>query len=234
MAWIDALDLLDKELMVWLNYDGAPWTDIFWWHFSQKLTWAASTVALIATFALRYRHHWRLFVVATVVAALVVAAADQISSGLIKDLVERPRPSRHPVVSQLLYYVGDYRGGRFGFVSSHAANSFALSTMLWMMFRGAWLRTTLLLWAVANCYSRIYLGVHYPCDIIGGAVVGIAVGVAGYYGLRAVRRSAWCAAHDTDLTHHEDISYSREPWILTLSVWLTVALLASVATLALI
>ena len=228
---IEILDRWDQQLMVWLNYDGTPWADAFWYAFSYKWTWVAAGLAVLAALTLRFRHNWRRLLLAVVAVALVVAVCDQISSHLIKPLVMRPRPSHQPLIQDLLHYVNGYRGGRYGFVSSHAANSFGVCVLLMQIFRGRIFRTTLLLWTLANCYSRIYLGVHYPGDILGGTVVGIA---AGYAVALLYRRLAYAPAvrrHDTELSREEDLGYASEPWTVTATVWLTVLFLALFAAL---
>jgi len=113
----------------------------------------------------------------TILAALVaVALSDQLSSGLLKPLVCRPRPSH--VLEGVRLLAG--RGGRYGFPSSHAANIFSAWIVLGL--RHPRLKVTLAVIPLAVAYSRVYVGVHYPLDVIGGAVLGLAVGL-GLVGL---------------------------------------------------
>ncbi|MDR2407686.1 MAG: phosphatase PAP2 family protein [Bacteroidales bacterium] len=114
--------------------------------------------------------------------ALSIVFSDQIS-GFIKDKVERLRPSYNTEISHQLhlhvYRDGTvYKGGKYGFVSSHAANSFALALLMIYFFRPIHrhIRWLFLLWAIIFSYTRIYLGVHYPGDIICGALVGLCCG----------------------------------------------------------
>lgn len=195
---ISLLDQWDKQLMLLLNYDGGSWLDQFWFIYSGKWTWIPLYVLLVVFMTLkckRDRQHifWKHLSLLIILTALLITLSDQISSGIIKQLVERPRPSHAPGVMELLHYVGDYRGGQYGFVSSHASNSIAialwLSHLLWhksspLSFRlfprihwsaeqrYAIMAIVLIAWALLNCYSRIYLGVHYPGDILGGLLVG--------------------------------------------------------------
>jgi undecaprenyl-diphosphatase len=92
-------------------------------------------------------------------------------------MVERPRPSHNPEMAGLVHIVNDYRGGQFGFVSSHAANFFGVATFLSSQFKNYKWSFVLLGWAALISYSRIYLGVHYPLDIICGAVLGAVIGI---------------------------------------------------------
>jgi undecaprenyl-diphosphatase len=109
-----------------------------------------------------------------IILALIVTIilCDQISSGLFKPFFARLRPSRDPSLTGLVQLVGEYRGGKYGFISSHAANSFGLAMFITLLFKRKALSLFMFVWAFINAYSRIYLGVHYPGDIIGGIVVG--------------------------------------------------------------
>ena len=105
--------------------------------------------------------------------ALTITFADQVCAGLIRPVVERLRPANpENPISDLVHVVNNYRGGRYGFPSCHASNSFGLAFFLVFLFRKQWLSLFILLWATLNCYTRIYLGVHYPGDLIVGAVIG--------------------------------------------------------------
>jgi undecaprenyl-diphosphatase len=119
-----------------------------------------------------------------VVIGLAVGAADFIASGILKDLVARPRPTRVPELEGVLHLVNDYRSGQYGFVSSHAANTMAVALLFSLIWRNKIATFGLMLWVAANCYSRMYLGVHYPTDILGGLIVGSLVAVVGFWGLR--------------------------------------------------
>jgi undecaprenyl-diphosphatase len=110
---------------------------------------------------------------------ITVALSDSISV-LIKNLVERPRPSRNPEIANLVHIVNDYRGGMYGFVSSHAANFFGVATFLSHQFKHYRWSIFLFVWAIVVSYSRIYLGVHYPLDIIFGAILGALIGIQCY------------------------------------------------------
>ena len=106
--------------------------------------------------------------------ALTVLFADQITSSIMKPFFERWRPSRDPELGPLVHTVGGYLGGKFGFASSHAANSFGVALFLFLTTKSkvSWV-WVMFIWAIIFSYSRIYLGVHYPGDIIVGASVGM-------------------------------------------------------------
>lgn len=123
-----------------------------------------------------------------VLIALLITASDQIVSGLLKPLVHRLRPTHEPALSAMVDTVMGYRGGQFSFPSSHAANSFALFTFTALLIRNWGYTLSMLLWACVFSYSRIYLGVHYPGDVMCGAFIGLFLGIAFYLAYEALSR----------------------------------------------
>ena len=188
---------IDTEILLAINGWHAPWADTLMWIISAKATWIPLYVLLIGLLVWRYRKpamtgvKWLqrvpACVVMIVVIALAVGAADFIASGILKDLVARPRPTRVPELEGVLHLVNGYRSGRYGFVSSHAANTMACALLFSLIWRNKIATCGLMLWVAANCYSRMYLGVHYPTDIMGGLVVGALVAVGAYHVLRALK-----------------------------------------------
>ena len=188
---------IDTEILLAINGWHAPWADTLMWIISAKATWIPLYVLLIGLLVWRYRKpaltsvKWLqrvpACVVMIVVIALAVGAADFIASGILKDLVARPRPTRVPELEGVLHLVNGYRSGRYGFVSSHAANTMACGLLFSLIWRNKIATCGLMLWVAANCYSRMYLGVHYPTDIMGGLVVGALVAVGAYHVLLALK-----------------------------------------------
>jgi undecaprenyl-diphosphatase len=115
-----------------------------------------------------------------VVILAAVGMADFVASGILKDLVARPRPTRVPELEGVLHLVNGYKSGMYGFASSHAANTMACGLLFSLIWKKRIATCGLMLWVAMNCYSRIYLGVHYPLDIIGGLVIGAILAAAGY------------------------------------------------------
>ena len=167
----------DTSLLLLLNGCHNEATDLLMWAVSSRLSWLLPACALIA---ISVRHGWRqaLLVIATLATAVLIA--DQLSSGLIKHTVCRPRPSHNTDLMSTIHILNDYRGGMYGFTSSHAANSVAVAVALGSVMKNRALLVVMLLWALLQSYSRIYLGVHYPGDILGGIIVGTLAGWAAW------------------------------------------------------
>ncbi|HON19216.1 MAG TPA: phosphatase PAP2 family protein [Salinivirgaceae bacterium] len=121
-----------------------------------------------------------------IIAILITFILTEQASNLIKVLIQRPRPSHNSELEGLLHFVNNYRGGQFGFVSSHAANTFGLATIVSLIFRNKTWVVAMFLWASIVAYSRIYLGVHYPTDILCGAALGILIAFMVYRGLKLI------------------------------------------------
>ena len=191
---LERLIHIDTEILLAINACHAPWADTLMWIISAKTTWIPLYLLLIVLLIYRYRQpapttvKWLQKVPACVVMILTIVAAvglaDFIASGILKDWVARPRPSRVPELEGVLHLVNGYKSGRYGFVSSHAANTMACGLLFSLIWRKKITTISLMLWVAANCYSRMYLGVHYPLDILGGLIVGALVASGAYALLR--------------------------------------------------
>ena len=191
---LERLIHIDTEILLAINGWHAPWADTLVWIISAKTTWIPLYLLLIVLLVYGYRQpapttvKWLQKVPACVVMILTIVAAvglaDFIASGILKDWVARPRPSRVPELEGVLHLVNGYKSGRYGFVSSHAANTMACGLLFSLIWRKKITTISLMLWVAANCYSRMYLGVHYPLDILGGLIVGALVASGAYALLR--------------------------------------------------
>ena len=187
---LEKLIHIDTQILLAINGWHAPWADRLMWIVSAKETWIPLYLLLIGLLVWRYRRpamtsvKWLqkvpVCVVMIVMIALAVGAADFIASGILKDLVARPRPTRVPELEGVLHLVNGYRSGQYGFVSSHAANTMACGLLFSLIWRNKIATVGLMLWVAVNCYSRMYLGVHYPLDILGGLMVGALMAVVAY------------------------------------------------------
>ena len=170
---LDYLNDIDTDALLAVNGLHDMFQDALWWMISAKWSSLLLVLGLVWILLHQNRRH-ALLVLAMLV--LAFAIADQVSSGLIKHLVERLRPTHDPSLGNAVHVVNDYRGGMYGFVSSHAANAFAATTLISLIMRHRLVTISLFTWAMLQCYSRVYLGVHYPGDILGGIIVGVLAG----------------------------------------------------------
>lgn len=194
---LERLIHIDTEILLAINSWHAPWADTLMWIVSAKTTWIPLYLLLIVLLARRYRRpamtsvKWLQRVPAGAVIILViglaVGVADFIASGILKELVARPRPTRVAELEGMLHLVNGYRSGQYGFVSSHAANTMVVALLFSLIWRNKIATVGLMLWVAANSYSRMYLGVHYPLDILGGLIVGSLVALVAYGFLRRTR-----------------------------------------------
>lgn len=172
------LHVMDMLTMVSANFYGPEYADYLFYNLSSKLIWAPLIVSIVYVI-LKGSKNKRQAIVLILVSVAIVALCDQVS-GIIKRAVERPRPSHNDEISYLLHYVNNYHGGRFGFVSSHAANCFGESVWLMLLLRRRAVSVALFSLSILICYSRIYLGVHYPLDVLAGACLGHIIGALVY------------------------------------------------------
>ncbi len=197
---MDRIIALDKELFWWINGHHSGWLDWTMWVFSQSFSWLIVLLAVFIFITLRRDRRSWLWVLAGL--GLCFLLADQISNEAIKEGVQRLRPC-HELEGVRMFRTN--KGGQYGFVSSHAANAFALAMFLSLMYggkrraesgkrkaengkRSVLLPVLLFAWASITGYSRAYLGKHYPGDIVCGALLGIGVGALVYFVISSIRR----------------------------------------------
>jgi len=173
MSLIESLVEFDKQLLLVLNSLHTPFFDEVMWIFSAKFTWIPLYLTVLFFIFKRYRWQGAVLLVLLI---LTITAADQISVRLFKNVFERLRPCHEPDIMNMVHSVHNYCGGQFGFVSSHAANTAAFAVFTMLVFKQKMYTIGIIIWAIVVSYSRIYLGVHYPGDILGGFLLGIFCG----------------------------------------------------------
>ncbi len=174
---IELLKSIDTKLFLFFNGNHTPFMDKIMWWTGYKFTWIPLYILLLY-FVWRKKEEKMWLVVLSV--AILITLSDQISVHLFKETFQRYRPCHNLLLQDKIHLINGECGGMYGFISSHAANSFALITFLSLFFRKAGVALGLYLWASFVCFSRVYAGVHYPFDIIGGMMLGIFLGIIGW------------------------------------------------------
>ncbi len=177
---LEQLNNVDKTLLLWLNFDGGRWMDTFWYTISNSHIWIPVLVAGGIDLWRTSGGSWKRRCCFLLILVAIMVLSDQLSSGVIKPLVGRIRPSHEPSLLPYLHLVNDYHGGLHGFVSGHATNITAAATWFWLVYRDRLTHVCLLFLAFAVSYSRLYLGVHYPGDIVCGALLGFLISYSAY------------------------------------------------------
>jgi len=173
---MESLAHLDSDLFLFLNGLHAEWMDKVMVLITQMWVWLPLYLLLIYWTVKQYgKRCWWIFLAV----GIVVLCSDQLSAHVCKPLFQRLRPCYNADLQDLIYLPKGMAGGRYGFVSSHAANTFAVAAFLTPALRKDrnWMGIMLYFWAFISSYSRIYLGFHYPGDILCGALLGILIGL---------------------------------------------------------
>ena len=166
----------ERSAFLWMNNGHSAFGDQFMWLFSGKIGWIPLAVAYIIILSYKNKTNWKEVILVFASIVFVITLCDQFSSSICKPLFTRFRPTHHPDFMDVVNIVFDYRGGPYGFISSHAANAFGFATLTSLIFRYRPYLLMLFGWAIVTAYSRIYLGVHFITDVIPGIISGILFG----------------------------------------------------------
>ena len=171
---------IDARLLLIVNGAHSPFFDSVMWCISGRWIWVPFYAVLV--YLLFRRMSWKRASICLVTIGLIILSADQTCATLIRPEIGRLRPANlNNPLSSFVHVVNGYRGGRYGFPSCHAANTFALAVFMSLVIRHKWFTVMMFSWAFVVSYSRMYLGVHYFGDLFCGATIGSLFAVLFYY-----------------------------------------------------
>lgn len=184
----DYLKTKDTELFLYLNSHHSTFWDSIMWAFSGKLTWIPLYLIVLIYIIYKYKKKSILIILSFLVLVLLTDQACTI----LKYGVKRYRPTHNLLIQHTVHTLKGYLGGQYSFVSAHAANSFGFATLTGCLLRPHFrnLIWILYIWAAAVSYSRIYLGVHYPSDIICGGILGISLAMLIFLGYKKLTKGS--------------------------------------------
>lgn len=169
---INYISNIDTQLLFWLNSFHSAFFDEVMWLTTGKWIWIPFYISIL--YVLVKQQNYKMVIVYVIAIVCVIILSDQFCASVLRPYFHRLRPSNiGSGISSQLHLVKGYRGGTYGLPSCHAANSFGLSIFMIFLFKNRRLSIFMFLWAILLSYSRIYTGVHYPLDIIAGAIVGL-------------------------------------------------------------
>lgn len=174
---IDWLSAIDDSLLLAANGYHSAAGDSLMSLLTGKIIWAPFYIYCI--YLIHRNFSTKQTVIFTLSILMGVVVVNWLCHDIVRELLPRLRPS-NPLnpISEHINIVNDMRGGKYSFPSCHAANSFVLATSMWLILKRRWISSLLIFWAILNSYTRLYLGLHYPSDLIAGALIGIAGGYA--------------------------------------------------------
>ena len=176
---MEELIQIDKQLLLALNGSESLFLDGMVLTLTNAWTWLPLYLALFYVVLKNNDTVWKILLVLAC-AGLCVLLAGTVDDTLVKPTVARWRPTHDPQIGMLVDVVDGYRGGNYGFFSAHASNTFSLAVFFSLLFRRRALTVALVCWSLVNCWTRLYLGVHYPGDILVGLLWGGLCGTAVY------------------------------------------------------
>ena len=179
MDW-NAIIEMDKQLLLDWNGSSSLFLDGLVKTLTTATTWIPLYIALLYL-VIKNNDSVKKVLMIAACAGVCVFLAGSLDDMIVKPMVGRWRPARDADIGMMVDVVNDYRGGRFGFFSAHASNTFSIAVFFCWLIRSRILSVAMILWSLVNCWTRVYLGVHYPGDILCGLLWGAIVGTLVYY-----------------------------------------------------
>ena len=170
----------DKQLLLMLNGSDSTVLDYIVMTLTNAKTWIPLYVSLLYVVTMTHQRNYREIFLIIAAAGLCVLLAGSIDDCIVKPLVARWRPTHDPEIGALVDVVDGYRGGNYGFFSAHASNTFSITLFFSLLMRHRLFVVFMVTWSLINCWTRLYLGVHYPGDITVGLLWGALMGYAVY------------------------------------------------------
>lgn len=223
MEWLQKILEADTNIFLFLNGFHNDFWDTVMLMVTRKETWIPFYMGILYFVVKNFRGKSLLVILSI---ALLIAASDQLSV-LMKETFQRLRPVHEPAIEHLVHNVLR-KGGMYGFVSSHAANSFAVFVFTSRLFKNRSYTFLLFFWALLVSYSRIYSGVHYPLDIVGGAALGWLLGVLVFRLMMFVENHFFIARPPKIYKTHLTGQQSSLVWMVFLVLSSTVLIVTSI------
>lgn len=176
----------EESLFFFINGSYSYFTDCVMWLFSGGIIWIPIAVFLLTVIILK--KEWQVWLPILLAIVVLFFCCDQFSSAICKPFFARLRPTHYPGIEESVRTLYGYTGGKYGFISGHATNSFGFATFTALLFRNRYYSTIIYIWAAILSYSRIYLGVHFVSDVVGGAIAGSTIGILVYFLFRFSQR----------------------------------------------
>ena len=205
---LEVLQDIDRQLLLALNGSDSLFLDRVVRTLTHGATWIPLYLSLFYM-VMKNNDNFRRLLLVLGGAGLCYLLAGFVDDEIVKPLVARWRPTHDPEIGTLVDIVDGYRGGNYGFFSAHASNTMSIATFFCWLARSRRLSSALVLWSLTNCWTRMYLGVHFPGDIIVGIIWGIIVGTGVYFLYRRITRGMYMPKN-LNLAQYTTTCYRRQ------------------------